>query len=363
MTGTATIDDLWLHDRRYDLFWYAVVPVLLYAFLQVYCAALGPNGPMLTYMTTAVVTGLTHNSITWLLIMPAASRKFYQAGTLFGPFVLTSLVLIPSIVLFQGPYMAYALTLNITIAYFHITRQHQGMLHVCDARYVQATGDQGFRAYSKDLNWLVGSVAALALATKLTGGPMMMGFLKHPVPFQLHLPMYPAIALAALTAFLAARFGYRSWQRHKAGHLFPVMHAVMGGAALANLTAAAFVPNSAFFLTLALVSSYHNLQYFAFCYTHHHLRAREGGEESLYARLARERNWGWWFGIPMACGLAFAALTAVLPPLASDIAATWFMTSHYFVDAHIWKRKFYPLMGRFGLGRVAAEPRLEERAA
>jgi hypothetical protein len=363
MTPTATLDDLWLHDRRYDLFWYAVVPVLLWVGLQLYCQALGPNGPMYTYMTTAVLTGLTHNAITWLLILPADSRKFYQAGTLFGPFVLTSLLLIPSIMTFQGAYMAYALTLNIVVAYYHITRQHQGMLHVCDARYVQATGDQGFRAYSRDLNWLVGGVAATALVTKLAGGPMLMGFLKHPLPFTLHLPAWPGYVLAAGCLGLAGRFGYRTWQRHRQGQLFPLMHAVMGGAAIANLIAAALVPNASFFLTLALVSSYHNLQYFAFCYTHQHLRARESGEDSLFARLARERSWGWWFAIPMACGLAVAALTAVLPPLAADIAATWFMTSHYFVDGNIWRRKFYPMMGRFAAGRVLPEPRLEERAA
>ncbi|MDB5100018.1 MAG: hypothetical protein JWM80_4439 [Cyanobacteria bacterium RYN_339] len=360
---TATTADLWLHDRRYDLFWYLVVPVLLFFGLQAYCTALGPNGPMYTYMTTAVLTGLTHNSITWLLILPADSRKFYAAGTLFVPFLVTSLVLIPSIVLFQGPFMGYALALNITIAYFHITRQHQGMLHVCDGRYVQATGDQGFRAYARDLRWLVGAVAATGLTAKLSGGPMLMGFLKHPLPFPLHLPPQPAWVLGALSVFLAVRLGYHTWQRHRAGHRFPVMHAVMGGTALANLVAASCVPNASFFLTLALVSSYHNLQYFAFCYTHHHLRARETGEDSLYARLAREQSWGWWFAIPMACGLVFAGLTALLPPLAADIAATWFMTSHYFVDGNIWRRKFYPQMGRLGAGRVAAEPRLEEVAA
>ena len=162
---------------------------------------------------------------------------------------------------------------------------------------------------------------------------------------------------------MAVRFGVATWIRHKAGYLFPVMHAIMGGAALANLIAAALVPNAAFFLTLALASSYHNLQYFAFCYTHHHLRAAESGEDSLYARLARERSWGWWFAIPMACGVAVAVLTAALPGLAGNILATWFMTSHYFVDGNIWRKKFYPMMGRFGSGRILAEPRLEERAA
>jgi hypothetical protein len=37
------------------------------------------------------------------------------------------------------------------------------------------------------------------------------------------------------------------------------------------------------------------------------------------------------------------------------------MTSHYFVDGNMWRRKFYPLMSRFSKGRVGEPAVLESR--
>lgn len=51
---------LWIHDRRYDLVWYAVRPVVLFAFFFRLSAALGPRGPMLVYIASASFTGIPH---------------------------------------------------------------------------------------------------------------------------------------------------------------------------------------------------------------------------------------------------------------------------------------------------------------
>ncbi|HEY9720921.1 MAG TPA: hypothetical protein V6D47_02845 [Oscillatoriaceae cyanobacterium] len=355
---STTAPSLWFHSRRYDLVWYAAVPALLMAALFALSHALGPKGPIIAYMASATLTGLPHNWITWLLILPEKSRAYYGRGTLFVPFVATAIALIPTVLLFGTPLFAWALTLNISLAYYHITRQHQGLLHSCDGRYIQATGDTGVRPYSRDLRWLVGAFAAVCLAWKATGGPMQLGLGIKPMTFTLApVPIALPLVLSAVCAFLAGRFAWNTWRRARAGKPFAKGHALIGGVAIAILGLAALVPNDQFYLTLAMVACTHNMQYFAFCYTHHHLRATaDPVPNDTFTRWARARRWAPWFLVPIGLGVAFAGVCALLPPALYAFALNWFMTSHYFVDANIWRRKYYPTMGRFASGRVEPVP-------
>lgn len=351
---------LWLHSRVYDLCWYAGVPLVLWGVLTAVAGVLGDRGPALVYLATATLTGLTHNALTWWLILPKGSRGFYGAGALAGPLLLTALVLVPTVLWFGTPAFAAALSLNITIAYYHIVRQHQGLLHQCDARYVTATGEGAFRAYARDWRWLVGSTATAAAFWKLTGGPLALGVTQAtPLAYVVaRLPIWPALVASVVTLAIAGRLAAGTIARHRAGRPFPWTHLLLAGGAVANIVAADLVPNDRFFLTLALISSYHNLQYFAFCYTHHHLRAGETGEPGTFARWAAQRRWLPWFVLPVASGLVVALLGAVLPPFWSTAVLVWFMTSHYFVDGNVWRRKYYPLLGRVAARRVvAAVPR------
>lgn len=345
---------LWLHTRRYDMFWYAVVPVLLLVALGGLSLVLGPRGPLTAYLASAMLTGLPHNMITWLLLLPRESRGYYQSGVLFGPFLLTSLVMVPTVLLYGTPAFAWAISLNIAIAYYHITRQHMGMLNACDGRYQQATGDTTIRALGEDMRWAIAGIAATTFAWKMTGGPMLLGLFAEPMRFVLQpIPMGIAFALTAATALPVARLLFKLMARHFAGMRFPAAHALMGGAAAANLIVASLVPNDQFFLTLALVASCHNMQYFAFCYTHHHLRAvSEPAADDAYSNWARARKWAPWFLLPIGLGVAFGVATTLVPPFWGTLLATWFMTSHYFVDGHMWRRKYYPRMGRFASGVV-----------
>jgi hypothetical protein len=233
-------------------------------------------------------------------------------------------------------------------------------LHSCDGRYAAATGDQTVRAHSRDLRWLIGAVSAAAMAWKMTGAPMKLGLGITPVAFTFYpAPVFVPIALTAAAVLIAARLAYQAVQRARRGLPFPKSHALIGGMAMANLIGSALIPNDQFFLTLALVASCHNMQYFAFCYTHHHLRAAaDATPNDLYTRWAREGKVVRWFVLPFALGVAYGVGSSLLPPLATTCLLTWFMVSHYFVDANIWRRKYYPLMGRFASRRidVPAEP-------
>lgn len=362
--AATTGDGLWLHGRTYDLAWYLLLAPALFVLLVAGSAAAGPKGPMLAYVANSVFLGLPHNAITWFLTMPAHSRTYYGPGVMFGPLVISAFVIAPTALLFGTQAFGWALTINIVIAYYHITRQHMGLIHSSDARYAQVTGDRSIHAEGRDLRATIATLAAAAIAWKATGGPMLLGL--GAMQFQFMVWPLPAVIPAALTAVLAFYGGRWAWntaRRVRAGHRFPVSHAVIGGGACLNLVLAALVPNDQFFLTLALVASFHNLQYFAFCYTHHHLRAGADPDATdLYSRLARDRRWGWWFALPVLAGVGFVALAAVMPPLVNALLLNGAMISHYFVDGAIWRRKYYPRMGEFARRRVDA-PAAEAAAA
>lgn len=364
---TVAPPSLWLHSRRYDLFWYGVMPVLLAVALIGASWAIGARGPVTAYMVSSLLTGLPHNMISWLMLMPRESRQYYAPGVFFGPFVLSAVVMLPTILLIGTPYFPWAASINIAIAFYHITRQHQGMLNVADGRYVQATGDASVRAYTRDLRWTVGALAAGGFAWKLTGGPLVLGF-DNPVQFTFYpAPAWLPYPLTALLAALALRFLVNTWRRHREGRTFAKLHVLLGGAALANLTLAACLPNDQFFLSLALIASYHNYQYFAFCYTHHRQRAEaDPAPQDLYTRWARENKFAAWFALPTVLGAAFGLLTTVAPSPYGAIAAHWFMMSHYFIDSTMWRRKYYARMGEFGGRRLeltASVPAAPESAA
>lgn len=353
----ASSSAFWLHSRRYDLAWYVATPIALYVLLSVASAALGPKGPATMYLLSSVLTGLPHNMITWLLVMPESARRHYVSGLFFGPAVLTAIALAPTIWWHGTPQFAWALSITIVIAYYHITRQHMGLLHSSDARYAQATGESDFRPYTRDLRWAVGAVAAAAFLWKTTGGPMRLG-LGDPMVFAFApLPAWLPAALTAFSIWLIGRFAWRTWARQRAGKPLASAHLAIGGSAIGNLVLAALVPNDQFFLTLALVASYHNLQYFAFCYTHHHQRASADAEATdVFSRWARDGKLGRWIALPLALGVGFALAVSVLPAFWMVLLSNAFMISHYFVDANIWRRKFYPAMGRFAsrvVGRSA----------
>lgn len=357
-TAAASPAPLWLHGRNYDLWWYGAVPVILYVLLTTGSHLIGEKGPVTMYMVSSMLTGLPHNMITWLLILPKESRAYYGAGTIFGPMLLSAAVLVPTIVLFGTPAFAWALSINIAIAYYHITRQHMGLLHSCDGRYMQATGDSAIFALGRELRWLVAAVAAMCSAWKMTGGPMKLGLGIMPMQFTFWpLPQTGAWMLTGVTLMLAFRVGVVLYGLIKDGKRFPAGHALLAGMAMLSLVAAALIPNDQFFLTLALVASYHNLQYFAFCYTHHHLRAvADAGPQDLFTRWARDRKAWPWFVVPVVLGVAYGGLAMLLPPVAMAAMLNFFMLTHYFVDGNIWRRKYYPLMTRFAKGRVEEAP-------
>ena len=350
---------LWLHGRTYDVVWFLVLPVVLFVLLTAVSGALGPKGPLLVYVASASFTGLPHNAITWFLTMPAHSRGYYLPGVMFWPLVVSAVLLVPTVVLFGSQAFGWALTLNILLAYFHITRQHMGLVHVADARYAQVTGDRAIHAEGYDLRAAIGALAAAAICWKATGAPMLLGLGAMQFQFAIW-PLPPAvpIALTAALAWYTGRWAWRTAVRLRAGARFPVAQAVLGGGAALHLGLAALVPNDQFFLTLALVGSCHNFQYFAFCYTHHHLRSvADPAATDLYSRLARERRWGWWAALPLMAGLGFVGLAATLPPLWNAALLNAAMISHYFVDATIWRRKYYPRMGEFGRNLVGQPAR------
>ena len=346
--------DLWIHGRAYDVIWYLALAPLLFVAMTAASAALGPKGPMLVYVASSAFLGLPHNAITWFLTMPAHSRTYYQPGVMFLPLVIAAAVLAPTVLLVGTPAFGWALTINIVIAYYHITRQHMGMIHVADGRYAQVTGDRAIHAEGYDLRAVIALIAASAITWKAAGPPMMLGLGAMQFQFTLWpVPVVVPVVLTAMLAWYAARWTYRTAARVRRGDRFPVAQAVLAGGAAINLTLASLVPNDQFFLTLALVGGFHNLQYFAFCYTHHHLRAAADPEATdLYSRLARERRWGWWFVLPVLAGLGYVALAASLPPMWNAALLNGAMISHYFVDGAIWRRKYYPRMGEFGKGRV-----------
>lgn len=367
MQGPAEGPHLWLHGRTYDLAWYGAVPILATLLFLGAFAVLGPAHFLPVFLVSSVLTGYGHNMVTWLLILPRESRRHYATGTLFWPATLAALTMVPVLMFVDTPYFGWAFAIHNITAFYHITRQHIGMMHVCDGRYVQATGDGDIRGWSAEVRRLIGMVGFTCVLAKLAGPQIMVQLNNLSIPFPIAgIPVALPLLAGAATGAIALHVAWRAWSRGKAGAAFPALHVAMAGGAIFNLVVANLLPNQNFVVTYTMIAAIHNLQYMAFVYTHHHLRARQDEQaEDAFSRLARERRWASWLALPLGLAIAFTAVVMLAPVAVQAGIALWFMMIHYLVDGAIWKRKNYPNMGRFGSARVEvplAAPGLPEVA-
>jgi hypothetical protein len=352
-------DGIWLHRKPYDLAWYGLFPLVQVLGMATAAHFLGPRGYIPLYMASSILTGWGHNWITWLMLLPADGRKHYQPGAFFWPFVASVVALVPILLTYGTPIFGYAVMLHVLLGFYHITRQHQGLLHSYDGRYMQAGGPDGIKAFSKDARWLIGAAAVGALTWKMVGEPVSLDLgaqdqlgthtlVQLPFP---HLPMAAAWLVALFMLGLAARLLYQGYQLRRE---LPWGHLVLLFGALFSYGIATALPPAWFLITYSIVSTTHNVQSFSFCYTHHHLRAAADGGESPFSRFARERAWWKWGALPVGIAVAMAAVVGNLPGQWQVTLAFWFMAVHYLVEGTIWRRKHYPAMGRFARGLVAS---------
>lgn len=346
-------------DRpRHDLLFYGVVPLALFAAMVPAASLLGPQGPLWVYLFNTVAFGLPHNMLTWGLLFPAEGRARYDLrGVLLWPSILTLALMVPTVLSQETPLFAWALSVNICLAYYHITRQHMGLLRMADGRYLQAAPGATVEGVGRPLAQAVAATAFAAFAWKATGGPMSLGVVLEPMRFAFW-PV-PAWLPAAATLYAAGALGWAGlglWRLHRAGAPWPRMHLLLAGPMLFNLVSAAMLPNDAFYLTLALVSACHNLQYLGFVYTHHHLRTQDlTGSLDLLGGLARARRLLPYAGALLAAGIAYATFcTTVLPPRWGSACLMTFMTIHYFVDGAMWRRAHFRGLGEIMRRRVKA---------
>ncbi|MDB5102262.1 MAG: hypothetical protein JWM80_6683 [Cyanobacteria bacterium RYN_339] len=357
----ASTDEIWLHRRPYDLAWYGLFPFVQVLAMAGAACCLGPRGYIPLYMVSSILTGWGHNWITWLMLLPQDGRKHYEPGTFFWPFVISVAALVPIILTYGTPVFGFAVMLHVLLGFYHITRQHQGLMHAYDGRYMQAGGPAEIRGFSRDARWLLGTAAVFALVWKMVGEPVALDLgaqeqLGTHTLVQLPFPHLPVAVAALVALFGLALLARLAWQAYQLRRTLPLGHLVLLGGALFSYGVATALPPSWFLITYSIVSTTHNVQSFSFCYTHHHLRATAEPSDGLFSRFARERRWWKWGLVPVGLAVSMAAVLGTIPAQWQVTLAFWFMAVHYLVEGTIWRRKHYPAMGRFSRGLVVSPP-------
>jgi hypothetical protein len=172
-------------------------------------------------------------------------------------------------------------------------------------------------------------------------------WIRHPVlpPIAWHTvaAVYVAVVAAAIVhhVVLAAR-GRRNLGP-RAMHLVAVTLCF----ALANLLVRDVL------VAIAIVTSFHNLQYVGLVWFRNRTRAEIADREAV----ARGRNpaidWirsgrrGRYAAVSFAYGALLLAPVALFRTPLSQLPITWAVAMHYYVDARVWRFADYPLLGRF----------------
>jgi hypothetical protein len=337
----------WMFSARADTGWFGwsvLVPLLLY--LPAY-HVLGPAVVWPLYLVYVACFATPHLWMTWVVTGSRQARGMYAGQALWLPVAVT-LAIVGLVPFTQGVggWDVFFTGMTLLGAY-HIFKQHLGLLKIYDARYVQWTGDEGFRAAMRPFHRLCAGAYALPIWWVWT--MPSLDIVVDVQRFKLLSPHLPAWTLGPYVAVLAVLAAWAAWNlaaRHRAGKPLPVAHLVLGGAAgLSYLAAFGLVPPRDYLLSLAIFITYHDLQYIGFVWLFQRRRADwlvAAGEGLDFVHALAQANRPMpYLGLAAAFSLGVVGLLVALPPAGAIAVVVFVNVVHYLMDGMVWQRRYY----------------------
>ncbi len=348
----APASGYWLFGRRADLGWFGgslLVPLAVY--LPAYWAW-GSAAVWPLYLLYVACFATPHTWFTYAVsATPTAdSAGWYTRRSFWTPYLATlGLVALIPIAEWAGMWDLY-FTMVTMVGFYHVYKQHLGLLKIYDARYAQVHEDPAIFAAMQPFH----ALCTLAFALPVFWVWLQPEFevvigvqrfvLLHP-----QLPAWSLVPLAGAMLWFGGRTAVALAARHRAGRPFPLGHMVLAGAAMASYVVAfGLIPPKDYLLTVAIFITYHDLQYAGFVW--HFQRSRSAIEAEMGTPLDAVHRWALenkalpYFGLAFLFSLAVVAVIVAVPPAVALAVIVLHNNLHYFMDGCIWQRKHNPLV-------------------
>jgi hypothetical protein len=331
----------WIVNPRYDTLLFTAslaVPMALWA-----AFSMGMMTGVAVYVTFQLAFNLPHNFQTWTMsVLDDEDRG--KNGRAYGIAAAVILLVlgVPMVVSPEGiyPWVRDAL---IYWGYYHLVRQHYGFQRIYERKMggVSERESWWYGRYLDLVSYLpllirfrdpelmtihVGSASATIRHPTLPG-PVIMALL---VVYGL------TIAAAIVHHIWAAAHGRKIW----------VPRALLLLSVTACFALAAIVISD-IIVAIAIVTSFHNIQYLGLVWFHNRNRAEQGDTKgnTPIGWIAAKR-----FGVYAAASifygvLIFAPRALIQGTRLAELPLAFVVALHYYVDARVWRFKDYPKRG------------------
>jgi hypothetical protein len=342
----------WIVAPGYDVCMFIgslLVPLMLWV-----AFAFGWMTGVAVYATFQLAFNMPHNFQTWTMSILDADDRAKHGRRYAAAVVVIALVL--GVPMIASPTIVWPWVRDALIywGYYHLVRQHYGLLRLYERRMAVAGSpgtDRESDLYKRFLD--VVSYAPLILRF---GHPEQLTLNVRDRHFEIHHPPLPApvatlvwaiylgtIAAAVVHHVVAALRG-RKWLLPRALLLTSVTFAF----GLAGLAIADFI------VAVAVVTAYHNLQYLGLVYFMNGTRAELADREQAPLGNNRPIDWIRTGRFPLYVLVTFGYGLFLLAPVALLQGKVWAqlpisvaVALHYYVDSRVWKFNAYPAHARF----------------
>mgnify|MGYP001426977036 CR=1 FL=1 len=339
----------WIVSPRYDTLFFTASLAVPLAMWAAFSAGLMTG--VAVYVAFQLLFNLPHNFQTWTMSVLDEEDRAKNGRAYAIAAVVTLLVFAVPMVLSPDGVYPWVRDALIYWGYYHLVRQHYGFQRLYE-RKMGGVSDRESWWYGRYLD----AVSYLPLFIRFRD-PELMTIHAGTARAWIHHPVLPSPVVWGLVtlyaAVIAAAVIHHVWAlAHGRKGMLPRALLLLSVTACFALAA---VVISDLIVAIAIVTSFHNIQYLGLVWFHNKNRAASGdtrgntpiawlagGRIALYAAVSI------FYGIAIFAPRALFQTTRL-----GELPIAFVVAMHYFVDARLWKFKDYPKRGAWLLLRKA----------
>jgi hypothetical protein len=331
----------WIVNPRYDTLLFTAslaVPVAMWGAFSI-----GWMTGVAVYVTFQLAFNLPHNFQTWTMsVLDGEDRA--KNGRAYGIAAVVILLAlgIPMVASPEGiyPWVRDAL---IYWGYYHLVRQHYGFQRIYE-RKMGGVSERESWWYGRYLD----AVSYLPLLIRFRD-PELMTIHVGQASATIRHPTLPAPVIAGLLVIYAAVVGaavvHHIWAAAK-GRKIWVPRALLLLSVTACFALAAIVISD-IIVAIAIVTTFHNIQYLGLVWFHNRNRADAGATHgNTPISWIAARRFALYGAVSVFYGIViFAPRALVQTHRLAELPLAFVVALHYYVDARVWRFKDYPKRG------------------
>ncbi len=341
----------WIVSPRYDLTFFVgslAVPILLWAAFQI-----GVLTGVSVFVIFQLAFNMPHNIQTWTMSVLDEDDRNRNKVRYISAFVIIALVFGLPMALSPDGVFPWVRDALIYWGYYHLVRQHYGFQRLYERRSAMA-GERIAPLESKFYARFLEVVSYAPLLLRFRDANLMTihaagknVWVHHPV-----LPTLVWQSIAVVYALMIAAAVIHHIVAFAKGRRQLIPRALLLLAVALAFGLAAIVVSD-LIVAIAIVTSFHNLQYLGLVLFHNRNRARiESAENAKPTNpaiaLIRNGKVLTYAAISFVYGIVLLVPNAIFAPSPlGELPITIAVAMHYYVDSRIWRFQDYPKLGRF----------------